>query len=217
MRELDLLGGNISTTVDNPANSVGQHTSIAIAPDGLPVISHYNSTANALRVTKCGNAACTAGNVSTNADTPANSVGLLTSIAIGADGLPVVSHRDDTAGALRVTKCGNAACSAGNVSTTVDDPPTGAGFYPSLAIGADGLPVISHGLAPGGSRSLRVTKCGNPACTAGNVSTSLDGVVSDQVRYTSIAIGRDMLPVISYQNWAGGGLGVIKCGTQTCR
>jgi hypothetical protein len=76
----------------------------------LPVISHQDDTANALRVTKCGNAACTAGNVSTNVDDPANAVGYDTSIAIGADGLPVISHRDQTATALRVTKCGTQSC-----------------------------------------------------------------------------------------------------------
>lgn len=74
------------------------------------MISHFENTADALRVTHCGNAACTAGNVSTTVDDPANSVGTHTSIAIGADGLPVISHLDETAQALRVTKCGTPAC-----------------------------------------------------------------------------------------------------------
>jgi hypothetical protein len=51
-------------------------------------------------------------NLSTTVHDPANTVGGYT--AIGADGLPVISHRDLTASALRVTKCGDAA----NVSTT---------------------------------------------------------------------------------------------------
>jgi hypothetical protein len=97
--------------VDDPANSVGSSTSIAIGADGRPVISHRDFTALALRVTHCGNAACTAGNVSTTVDDPANgTVGADTSIAIGVDGLPVISHRDDTAGALRVTKCATQGC-----------------------------------------------------------------------------------------------------------
>lgn len=41
--------------------------------------------------------------VATNADDPANNVGAFSSIAIGSDGLPVISHSDDSAGALRVT------------------------------------------------------------------------------------------------------------------
>jgi hypothetical protein len=257
--------GNVSTTVDDPENLVGAYTSIAIGVDGLPVISHLDSTANALRVTHCGNAACTAGAVSTTVDDPDQSVGWYTSIAIGADGLPVISHQDVGADALRVTHCGNAACTTGNVSTTVYDLPTGVGSWTSIAIGADGLAVISHGgsgalwvtkcgnaactagnvttLADTGegsvgeyssmaigvdglpvishhdpiARSLRVTKCGNPACTLGTVSATVDDPAEWVGAYTSIAIGADGLPVISYSDLTAGELRVTKCGTQSCR
>ncbi|MEZ5287765.1 MAG: hypothetical protein R2712_23775 [Vicinamibacterales bacterium] len=152
-----------TTTVDDPADSIGTFTSIAVDTEGLPVISHYNSTAHALRVTKCGNPACTAGNVSGSADNPANSVGQYSSIAIGPDGLPVISHWNETLAALRVTKCGNPSCSAGNISITVDDPANSVGQFTSIAIGADGLPVISH--YDSTANALRVTKCGNSICS----------------------------------------------------
>ena len=96
--------------MDDPANSVGVTASLAIGTDGLPVISHRDFTAGALRVTHCGNVACTNGNTSTTVDDPANSVGATTSLAIGSDGLPVISHFDSTAGALRVTKCASRTC-----------------------------------------------------------------------------------------------------------
>jgi hypothetical protein len=38
------------------------------------------------------------------------SVGLDSSIAVGPDSLPVVSHLDSFNGTLRVSKCGNVAC-----------------------------------------------------------------------------------------------------------
>jgi hypothetical protein len=145
--------------VDDPENLVGAYTSIAIGADGLPVISHLDSTANALRVTHCGNAACTAGAVSTTVDDPDQSVGWYTSIAIGADGLPVISHQDVGADALRVTHCGNAACTTGNVSTTVDNH---VATFTSIAIGTDGLPVISF--MDWGPETLCVTKCGTQSC-----------------------------------------------------
>lgn len=50
--------------------------------------------------------------VSTTVDDPANNVGFDTSIAIGSDGLAIISHRDATVGALRVTHCGNVTCTA---------------------------------------------------------------------------------------------------------
>jgi len=39
------------------------------------------------------------------------------SLAIGADGLPVIAYYDVDNGDLKVAKCGNAACAAGNTLT----------------------------------------------------------------------------------------------------
>lgn len=99
----------ISTTVDAPANTVGEFTSLAIGTDGLPVISHRDLTAGALRVTHCNTVACTSA-TSTTVDDPADEVGGFSSLAIGTDGLPVISHFDNTAAALRVTKCASRTC-----------------------------------------------------------------------------------------------------------
>ena len=81
----------------------------------------------------------------------------------GADGLPVMSYYHDI-GRLKVLKCGDAACSpATNVVSIVDSPlNTSVGRYTSIAVPADGLPIISyHDLSNG---SLKIAKCGNVAC-----------------------------------------------------
>lgn len=204
------------TTIDDGQSAVGRFTSIAIGVDGLPIISYLDQSARALRVTRCGNAACSSAELSTAADDPANAVGDFTSIAIGADGLPIVSHFDSTAQGLRVTHCGNAACSDGNISTTVDVVTNdAAGLYTSIAIGADGLPVISHAVGGLAGGALRVTHCGNVTCTSGNISTTVDpGPLVGA--YSSIAIGADGLPVISHHDAANGTLRVTHCGTVTC-
>jgi hypothetical protein len=207
--------GNVSTTVDNVSNAVGFHTSITVDVDGRPVIAHFDATASALRVTKCGNPACTTGNVSTTVDGPPHAVGEFPSIALGADGLPVISHRDISADGLRVTRCGNPACTAGNISTTVDDPGNQVGLHTSIVMGADGLPLIAH--QDGTARALRVTRCGNAACTAGNISTTVDDPVNQVGLYASIAIGADGLPVIAYRDSTARALRVTKCGTPSCR
>ncbi len=150
----------ISTTVDDPVNSVGVYASLAIGTDGLPVISHRDGTAFALRVTHCNNVACTSA-TSTTVDDPANNVGVHTSLALGTDGLAVISHLDLTANALRVTRCNDVACTSAT-SATVDDPANVVGFFSSLALGTDGLPVISHGDTTAGT--LRVTKCASRTC-----------------------------------------------------
>jgi hypothetical protein len=89
---------------------VGEFTSIAIGADGYPAISYRDGTAGALKVAKCVNAACTGTSTLTTVDDPANAVGEFTSIAIGADGFPVVSYRDFTAKALKVAKCHTPNC-----------------------------------------------------------------------------------------------------------
>ncbi len=208
--------GNISTTVDDdPVTIAGHDTSIAIGADGLPVISHQDSTLATLRVTHCGNVACTSGNTSLTVDDPVNPVGHYTSITIGTDGLPIISHLDNFAGALRVTHCGNAACTAANVSTNVDDTDNHVGLMSSIAIGTDGLPIISHLDVTSGT--LRVTHCGNTACTAGNASATVDDPANTVGYRGSLAIGTDGLPAISHNELTIFALRVTKCATKTCQ
>jgi hypothetical protein len=205
-------GAKTSADVDDPANIVGVMSSIAIGTDGLPIISYHDQSAGTLRVTKCGNADCTSGNLTNTVDDPAETVGQYTSIKIGTDGRPVISHFSTTLGALRVTTCGDAACASGNVSTTVDAPGHSVGAYTSLAIGTDGVPVISYQDFSGG---LRVTKCGNAACTADNVSTTVDTAASAGT-YTSMAIGVNGLPIISHHDVDRGTLRVTSCNNAAC-
>ncbi len=202
-----------STTVtDVDSGNAGGHISATMGADGFPVIAYFASNGGDLRVIKCGNAACSAGNTITTLDA-ANTVGRFTDIAIGADNVPVISYHDTTNGDLKVIKCGNAACSSGNTTTTVDSSSTIVGTYTSLAIGTDGLPVISYYDETNGN--LKVMKCGNAACSSGNSSTTPDSV-GDVGLYTSLAIGTDGFPVISYFDTTNDDLRVLKCGNAMC-
>jgi hypothetical protein len=133
-------------------------------------------------------------------------LGLHTSITIGADGLPVISYQDNANKGLKVAKCGNEACSSGNVITTID---SGYGAT-AITIGMDGLPVISY---VGTSLfELKVAKCGDNACSSRKIITTggPSGTGS-----TSITIGTDGLPIISYIAQNGPPM-VIKCANQYC-
>jgi len=194
---------NMLSPVDSIDN-VGEHTSIAIGTDNLPVISYYDNTNDDLKVVHCGNASCSSGNTITTVDSSADDVGLFTSIEIGSDNNPVISYRDNTNSGLKVVHCGNKLCNSGNTITTVDSTDN-VGFFASIAIGTDNNPVISYYDVT--NTALKVVHCGNASCSSGNTITTVDstGFVG---RYISIAIPRDSNPVISYRDDSLGDLKV---------
>ena len=88
------------------------------------------------------------------------------------------------------------------------------GYYSSIAIGTDGYPVISY--QDSSNQDLKVVKCGNIDCSSGNTITTVE-TASNRGLYTSIAIGSDTYPVISYSYWDPGyDLMVVKCGNTAC-
>jgi len=88
----------------------------------------------------CDNPTCTTG-TNLTLETAGN-VGHYTSVAIGADGNPVISHTDLSNDDLELYVCDNPTCTTG---TNLTLETTGfVGYDTSVAIGADGNPVISH-------------------------------------------------------------------------
>ena len=186
-------------------------TSIAIGTDGLPLVSYWDASNGDLRALHCGNLLCNSGNISATLDSN-GVVGQETSLTIGADGLPVISYRDDTNADLKVLHCGDLLCSSGNISTTVDSAGN-VGSYSSITIGSDELPVI--GYLDSTNTALKVLHCGNLLCNSGNVITTLDGpgLVG---WYLGITIGADGLPLISYRDNANTDLKVAHCSNAFC-
>ena len=196
------------TTVDH-LGFVGDDSSLAIGADGLPVISYYDSNGS-LKVAHCGSVTCRPRSANTVTTVDSARVGLYNSIAVGVDGLPVVSYWDLSNKDLKVAHCGNVTCTAGNTLTTVDS----AGFlgeFSSIAIGADGLPVVSYLHSGVG---LKFAHCGNVTCTEATTLTAVDSAGSVG-RATSATVGTDGLPVVSYLGLGTGGfpnLKVAHCG-----
>ena len=138
--------------------------------------------------------------------------GLHTSIAIGVDGLGLISYWDGSNNELKVAHCNDVACSSATTSTV--DSGTGVGTYTSITIGADGLGLISY--YDSANTHLKVAHCKDVACSSATTSTvdSTTGVGT----YTSITIGADGLGLVSYR--AGGGtnahLKVAHCSDAVC-
>jgi hypothetical protein len=176
-------------------------------------VSYADVTNGDLKVLHCGNAACTSGNDVTVVDTGPIGADTDTSLAIGTDGLPVVSYFDLDDGNLMILRCGNATCTSAATSATLDSDGW-VGDFSSLAIGTDGFPVVSY--RDGTSGDLKVLHCGNASCSAGNDLTPVD-TAADPLGYdTSIAIGADGFPVVSYFDGATNDLKFLQCGNAAC-
>ena len=204
--------GNTITTVDNNL-SVGQHSSIAIGTDGNPVISYWDQVTADLKIAHCGNKLCSSGNTILTIDDNILPVGLFTSIAIGTDGNPVISYLGGF-GDLVVAHCGNILCTVGPTITIVDSGGD-VGQYTSIAIGTDGNPVISYRDLT--NEALKVAHCGDIDCAEGINSNTITIVGTNESGfYTSITIGSDGNPVISYQRDPSQILKFVFCENTTC-
>ncbi|NQW18162.1 MAG: collagen-like protein [Chloroflexi bacterium] len=187
-------------------------TAIVIGTDGLPVIAYKDDSNKTLKVLHCGEEDCSNGNTVTTIDSDGN-VGNGASIAIGANGFPLISYRDDTARNLKVATCGNISCTDANSIVIADD--SGAvNSDTSIWIGADGLPVVSY--RDFLDSFLKVMHCGDASCSASNTFQWIQNDDADGF-YSSLAIGVDGFPVISFQGTGGTELVVVHCSSVNCQ
>jgi predicted regulator of Ras-like GTPase activity (Roadblock/LC7/MglB family) len=208
--------GNTVTNVDT-VGTVGEYTSIAIGSDGLPIISYKDLNSHDLKVTHCGNVACSTpcGVGGTTCPVIDGGNTRYSSITVGSDGLPLIAYYDVTNTALKVAHCADVACAA-STSVSVDNTEY-LGQYPSVTIGADHLPIISYQYDE--DLGLRVAHCGDITCSTscgigGTVCTDVDTTILEP--YTSITIGADLLPVITYYDDIPNNLKVLHCGNAAC-
>ena len=127
----------------------GSDTSIMIGADGLGLISyHYRHLGTAdeisqgdMRVAHCSDLRCSTGIV-TNLETGGGDLGLYNSIALGPNGLALISYSGEAG--VKVASCLSESCTSSR--TVVVDSWTGfaKGGDTSIAVSADGLVSISY-------------------------------------------------------------------------
>jgi len=132
-----------------------------------------------------------------------------TSIALGADGLPIVAFFDLTGGRLLVNHCTERACTSSSTNV-VDGSSDDAGSLPSLAIGVDGLPIIVYGR--NSTSEVIVSHCADLTCTAPATRTVLGTGTTGWM-----TVGADGLPIIALVDLeVSGGLQVVHCANVAC-
>jgi len=139
----------------------------------------------------------------------AGCLGEYVSMALGGDGLPLLSYKDTDRGVLKVAHCEDPACDTATL-TVLDADGSAPGSYTSIATGRDGLGLISY---VEGTHNLRVAHCEDAPCTRATVSV-LD--TRHDASDTAVAIGSDGFGLISYRNHAEGDLYVAHCEDLVC-
>lgn len=207
--------GASTITVFDPlgAASVSSQIGIVVPPDALPIIAYQGSvgSGSTLWAAKCANAACTGTPTRTIVHSdPGQAIGTYAAIAVNAANRPAIAYAA-SGGQLALARCLNAACSTSAYDVVANSDAS----YMDIAIGPDGIPVISQ--QNPNSDDLVVTRClGSDCAQAGSEPfVSQFAVDGNGAAYTSIAIGNDGLPVIAFE--AGGDLRVVKCGNRSCQ
>jgi hypothetical protein len=156
------------------------------------------------------------GNTVTSVDS-AGIVGQNPSATIGTDGLGLISYEDATDPndrALKVAHCADVACTSAT-NTTLDS--VGVTYASSeVAIGSDGLGLISYRSSSNTVPVLKVAHCDNRACTSASLSTVDDTTGHDEGAYNSVTIGSDGLGLISYADQTSDDLKVAHCENLAC-
>lgn len=200
---------------------------------GIPVISYVDASDRTLRLLVCGNAFCDSSRASATytvlTTIGENGEGYGTAVAVGVDGRPIVAFRNGDRGALTVAHCGDPRCEdPGAITITEVDPGMDApvegvdnGGWPSIAIGADGLPIIAYHDAARGA--LKIAHCEDGSCTDATIAvldragdseggTDGSGVGTD----TDIVIGPDDLPIVAFRDAEEQALKVARCSDERC-
>jgi hypothetical protein len=208
------------TTVDDPTNSVGNYSSIAIDSSGNAWVSYQDITANTMKVAHyvgSGGSGCTGSPSNptdwscTAVDDPANSVGEYTSIAIDSNNNAWVSYRDNSASALKVAHYvgSGGSCTDTAWSCTTVDQVTSVGQYSSIAIDSSGNAWVSYQDTTASSVKVAhyVGSAGSCSDTAWSCTT-VDDTANTVGVYTSIAFDPSGNAWLSYQDTTASALKV---------
>jgi hypothetical protein len=120
--DVECAGNNESIEVQDQSETAGFfHTSLELDSAGYPVISYYDVANGDLKLLHCNDVNCNGTAESITTPDSANDVGTEASLALDANGNPVVSYYDATSDDLRVLHCNDANCSPGVKSSITDD------------------------------------------------------------------------------------------------
>jgi preprotein translocase subunit Sec61beta len=129
------------------------YSSVATGSDGMGLISYYDETLSALKVAHCSDVACTSATITTLDGAGGANVGMFSSVAvgmfssnvaIGSDGMGLISYYDSDDKDLKIAHCSDVACTSATITTLDGAGGANVGMFSSVATGSDGIVVISY-------------------------------------------------------------------------
>ena len=153
------------------------------------------------------------GNSITSPDT-VGEVGQYTSMALDADGFPVVSYYDAGNKNLKLLHCNDPNCAGGDDSIESPDTAGDVGLYTSLALDFNGFPVVSY--FDSGQSDLKILHCNDPNCAGGDEAIESPDTADQVGWFTSLALDSDGFPVVSYFDSSNGDLKLLHCNDPNC-
>jgi hypothetical protein len=137
---------------DGTSTSVGSYSDLVVV-DGEPAIAYYDATNDELRFAHRSGGVWSDVLVDADGDGTATDVGRYPSLAVLANGEPVVAYYDGTNQELRFAERSGGVWSDVLVDADGDGTSTDVGSYPSLAVLASGEPAVAY--YDGTNRELR--------------------------------------------------------------
>lgn len=199
--------------VGDTATDVGRYGAIKLDASGKPVVSYWDETNGNLKLLHCGDSTCSQNNTITTPYATGNT-GWDTSLALDANGFPVISFYDFSTQVMKIIHCTNANCSGVNSATAPDILSRRSS---SLALDAAGNPVIAS--AGQSDQGLRIVHCGDANCSANNSIASPDFPVypdNADVRGVSFVLDASGYPVVSFFRADKNQLKLLHCGDVNC-
>ena len=174
-----------------------------LSSSGNP-ISVYERNGD-LQVYTCSDSGCSGGSQNTVVN---GGVGSYMS-AMLKNGLPLIAYVRN--GGVQLLFCGNWSCSSGNTTRTIDA--SGATGQVSVAVGSDGIPVLSY-FKGGSTADLYMARCNNSTCSGTPTRTRIyTGGVSNQ--NTVIGLRSGNIPGILFRDGSAN-LKYVACTDQVC-
>ncbi len=159
--------------LDTQTNN-GPKSVVKITPAGFPAVLYWGAAAP-LHFLFCQDADCTA-----STTTILNNAMYTTDMdfVYGSDGFPVVTFDNLITGMLKITHCGNATCTSGNVTKQIGVNAMGA----RLAINRPGTPFLFYVQqstpGTGGTHDVKAMKCTTFTCTGPTWNTNFGSTVT---------------------------------------